>query len=74
MLSPEEVVEHPQLHARRVSGSAPSGMREYSRDGYAVFCGWRGDASGREAPYRIGEHTREVLEEVLRYRRTGSGL
>ena len=68
MLSPEEVIEHPHLAARAAFPHVPHAQRGNVRvtatpfhlDGGAI-------APGGAAPYRVGEHTREVLSEFLGY-------
>lgn len=68
MLTPEEVVEHPHLHARGAFPAVEHPVRgpvrvtgtPFHLDGAAV-----GPAG--PAPHRVGEHTRAVLERVLGY-------
>lgn len=68
MLSPEEVVEHPQMAARSAFPEIEHPARGRIRvtalpfhvDGAPV-------APGGRAPYRVGEHTRRVLSELLGY-------
>lgn len=68
MLSPEEVVTHPQLQARAAFPEVPHPARGSARvtatpfhvDGAPIH------PTG-PAPYRVGEHTREVMKEVLGY-------
>lgn len=68
MLSPEEVVEHPQLAARgafpEIEHPARGRIRvtalPFHVDGAPV-------APGGPAPYRVGQHTRRVLSELLGY-------
>lgn len=70
MLSPEEVVNHPHLAQRRafpevdhpVHGKVKVTATPFHLDGQPV-------APAGPAPYRVGEHTREVLSEVLGYAR-----
>jgi crotonobetainyl-CoA:carnitine CoA-transferase CaiB-like acyl-CoA transferase len=70
MLSPEEVVEHPHLAARGafpavehpVCGRVRVTATPFHLDGAPV-------APSAPAPHDIGEHTREVLLEVLGYPR-----
>jgi crotonobetainyl-CoA:carnitine CoA-transferase CaiB-like acyl-CoA transferase len=62
MLSPEEVVEHPQMAARSAFPEIEHPARGHVRvtalpfhiDGHPV-------APGGPAPYRVGQHTRQVL-------------
>ncbi len=68
MLSPEEVVEHPQLRAREAFPEVPHpGCGSIRVTATPFFVDGEATHPGGEAPYRIGEHTREVLAEVLRY-------
>ena len=68
MLSPEEVIEHPHLTARQAfpavqhpaRGSVRVTATPFHLDGAAVV-------PAGPAPHRVGEHTREVLAEVLDY-------
>jgi CoA:oxalate CoA-transferase len=68
VLSPAEVVAHPHLEARQAFPEVPHPARgrvqvtatPFQVDGHPTR-----PAAG--APYRIGEHTREVLGEVLGY-------
>jgi crotonobetainyl-CoA:carnitine CoA-transferase CaiB-like acyl-CoA transferase len=68
MLSPEEVIEHPHLAARQAFPAVEHPARgpvrvtstPFHLDGEAV------PPSG-PAPHRVGEHTREVLAQVLGY-------
>ena len=68
MLSPEEVIEHPQLAARsafpeiehRGCGRVRVTALPFHIDGHAV-------APGGAAPYRVGEHTQAVLAGLLGY-------
>jgi crotonobetainyl-CoA:carnitine CoA-transferase CaiB-like acyl-CoA transferase len=70
MLSPEEVVEHPHLAARGafpavehpVCGRVRVTATPFHLDGAPV-------APSAPAPHDVGEHTREVLLEVLGYPR-----
>jgi crotonobetainyl-CoA:carnitine CoA-transferase CaiB-like acyl-CoA transferase len=65
MLSPEEVVEHPQMAARSAFPEIDHPARGRVRvtalpfhvDGHPV-------APGGPAPYRVGQHTRQVLTEL----------
>lgn len=68
MLSPEEVVEHPQLRSREAFPEIPHPARGSVRVTATPFFVDGKPAHPRGgAPYRIGEHTREVLANVLRY-------
>jgi crotonobetainyl-CoA:carnitine CoA-transferase CaiB-like acyl-CoA transferase len=68
MLSPEEVIDHPHLTARsafpkvahRAVGSVRVTATPFHVDGRPI-------APGGPAPYLVGEHTREVLMDVLGY-------
>lgn len=68
VLSPEEVVAHPHMEERGTFPTIPHPGRGSARitatpfhlDGTAV-------PPGGPAPYRVGEHTRQVLREVLGY-------
>jgi len=68
MLSPEEVIEHPHLAARQAFPAVEHPARgpvrvtatPFQLDGAPV-----GPAG--PAPHRVGEHTREVLAEMLGY-------
>ncbi|MBT6272643.1 MAG: CoA transferase [Chromatiales bacterium] len=66
VLTPEEVVEHPQLRQREAFTSIPHGGGGSVRVTSSPY--WIDDApvlpSG-PAPYHIGHHTREVLTEML---------
>jgi crotonobetainyl-CoA:carnitine CoA-transferase CaiB-like acyl-CoA transferase len=69
VLSPREVTEHPHMKARhafpeiphRTRGSVRVTASPYHVDGGPL-------TPAGPAPWRIGEHTREVLTEVLGYR------
>jgi CoA:oxalate CoA-transferase len=68
VLSPEEVAAHPHLAARGFFASVPHPTKSAVRvtaspfhlDGHPV-------SPASPAPYRVGEHTRAVLAEVLGY-------
>ena len=68
MLSPAEVIAHPHLAERQAFPAVPHPARGTVRvtaspfhlDGAPV-------APAGPAPYRVGEHTREVLRDVLGY-------
>jgi formyl-CoA transferase len=68
MLSPEEVIEHPQLRAREAFPQVPHAARGRIRVTATPFFvdGMPTHPRG-PAPYRIGEHTRAVLRTVLGY-------
>jgi crotonobetainyl-CoA:carnitine CoA-transferase CaiB-like acyl-CoA transferase len=68
VLSPTEVVAHPHLDARRAFPEVPHPARGTVRvtsTPFQVDGRPTGPAAG--APYRIGEHTRQVLGEILGY-------
>jgi CoA:oxalate CoA-transferase len=68
MLSPEEVIEHPHLAARQAFPAVEHPARgpvrvtatPFQLDGAPV-------GPTGPAPHRVGEHTREVLAEMLGY-------
>ena len=68
MLSPEELVAHPQMAARSAfpavehptRGSVRVTATPFQVDGQAI-------EPGGPAPYRVGEHTRFVLSHLLGY-------
>jgi crotonobetainyl-CoA:carnitine CoA-transferase CaiB-like acyl-CoA transferase len=68
MLSPEELVLHPQMAARsafpkvshQTHGEVHVTATPFHLDGRPI-------APGGPAPYRVGEHTREVLRDMLGY-------
>ena len=68
VLTPEEVVKDPQIQSREAFTAVPHGdgsevivtSSPYWLDGQAV-------RPTGPAPYRIGEHTRSVLKELLDY-------
>ena len=68
MLPPEEVIEHPHLAARSAFPSVAHASRGSVRVTAAPFHidGTSTPPRG-PAPYEVGEHTREVLSEVLGY-------
>jgi len=69
VLSPKEVMEHPHMKARAAFPEVPHKTRGAVRvtaSPYHVDGGPLTPAG--PAPWRIGEHTREVLTEVLGYR------
>ena len=68
VLSPSEVVAHPHLQARRAFPEIPHPTRGKVRvtgTPFQVDGQPTGPTAG--APYRIGEHTRQVLRDVLGY-------
>ena len=68
VLSPEEVIEHPQLTARAAFPSVPhpaAGSVRVTSSPYWIDGKPVGPTGG--PPYRIGEHTRRVLKELLDY-------
>jgi crotonobetainyl-CoA:carnitine CoA-transferase CaiB-like acyl-CoA transferase len=68
VLSPLEVVAHPHLESRRAFPDVPHPVRGTVRvtsTPFQVDGRPTGPAAG--APYRIGEHTRQVLRDVLGY-------
>jgi crotonobetainyl-CoA:carnitine CoA-transferase CaiB-like acyl-CoA transferase len=68
VLTPTEVVAHPHLAARQAFPEVPHPARGKVRvtaTPFQVDGQPTGPAAG--APYRIGEHTRQVLREVLGY-------
>ncbi|MGH7388773.1 MAG: CaiB/BaiF CoA transferase family protein [Candidatus Rokuibacteriota bacterium] len=68
VLSPQEVVEHPHMAARGAFPSAPHPARGSVRVTASPFqVDGRPTGPRGPAPYRLGEHTRQVLTEVLGY-------
>jgi crotonobetainyl-CoA:carnitine CoA-transferase CaiB-like acyl-CoA transferase len=68
VLSPPEVAAHPHLDARRAFPEVPHcgrGKVRVTSTPFQVDGQPTGPAAG--APYRIGEHTRQVLGEILGY-------
>jgi crotonobetainyl-CoA:carnitine CoA-transferase CaiB-like acyl-CoA transferase len=68
VLSPLEVVAHPHLEARRAFPDVPHpgrGKVRVTSTPFQVDGRPTGPVAG--APYRIGEHTRQVLRDVLGY-------
>jgi crotonobetainyl-CoA:carnitine CoA-transferase CaiB-like acyl-CoA transferase len=64
MLSPEEVIEHPQMAARSAFPEIEHQGRGRIRVTALPFhVDGRPVAPGGAAPYRVGQHTREVLTE-----------
>ena len=68
MLSPEEAIEHPHLHAREAFPKVEHPGRGHARVTATPFHidGKPTHPQGR-APYRIGEHTHHVLSDILGY-------
>jgi crotonobetainyl-CoA:carnitine CoA-transferase CaiB-like acyl-CoA transferase len=65
MLSPEEVIEHPQMAARSAFPEIEHRGRGRIRVTALPFHVDHGTvAPGGPAPYRVGEHTRQVLREL----------
>jgi crotonobetainyl-CoA:carnitine CoA-transferase CaiB-like acyl-CoA transferase len=65
MLSPEEVIDHPQLAARAAFPEIEHRGRGHVRVTALPFhVDRRPVAPGGPAPYRVGEHTRKVLAEI----------
>jgi CoA:oxalate CoA-transferase len=68
VLSPEEVVDHPHLAARGAFPEIPHVGRGAVRVTATPFqVDGRPSAPAGPAPYRVGEHTRQVLRDVLGY-------
>ncbi len=68
VLSPEEVVNHPHLAARGAFPTVPHPGRGTVRVTATPFhVDGRPSKPGGPAPYRVGEHTRQVLRDVLGY-------
>jgi crotonobetainyl-CoA:carnitine CoA-transferase CaiB-like acyl-CoA transferase len=68
VLTPEEVVTHPHLAARGAFPAVPHPGRGTVRVTATPFqVDGRPSVPGASAPYRVGEHTRQVLREVLGY-------
>jgi crotonobetainyl-CoA:carnitine CoA-transferase CaiB-like acyl-CoA transferase len=68
VLSPEEVVNHPHLAARGAFPSVPHPGRGTVRVTATPFqVDGRPSVPAGPAPYRVGEHTRQVLRDVLGY-------
>lgn len=68
MLSPEELVEHPQMAARSAFPEIEHPARGRIRVTALPFhVDGRPVAPGGAAPYRVGEHTRRVLTELPGY-------
>jgi CoA:oxalate CoA-transferase len=68
VLSPEDVVDHPHLAARGAFPSVPHPGRGAVRVTATPFqVDGRPSVPAGPAPYRVGEHTREVLRDVLGY-------
>jgi crotonobetainyl-CoA:carnitine CoA-transferase CaiB-like acyl-CoA transferase len=68
VLSPEQVVKHPHMEARGAFPSVPHPGRGTVRVTASPFqIDGRPTVPSAPAPYRIGEHTRRVMSEVLGY-------
>jgi glutaryl-CoA transferase len=68
VLSPLEVVAHPHLEARRAFPDVPHPVRGKVRvTGTPFQVDGRPTGPATGAPYRIGEHTRQVLRDILGY-------
>ena len=68
MLSPEQVVEHPQLASRQAFPQVPHAGRGSIRvTATPFFVDGKPTHPHGSAPYRIGEHTHQVLTDVLDY-------
>lgn len=68
MLSPEEVVNHPHLAERRAFPEVEHPTRGTVRvTATPFFVDGAPTHPSRPAPYRVGEHTRVVLAEMLGY-------
>jgi CoA:oxalate CoA-transferase len=68
VLAPREVVAHPHLAAREFFPSVPHPTRGSVRvTGTPFHLDGRPVGPAGPAPYRIGEHTRAVLEGLLGY-------
>jgi len=68
MLSPEEIVGHPQMEARSVFPGVEHATRGPVRVTATPFHVDRQPTHpGGPAPYRVGEHTRDVLMNILGY-------
>jgi crotonobetainyl-CoA:carnitine CoA-transferase CaiB-like acyl-CoA transferase len=68
MLSPEELIEHPHMAARAAFPQVSHPARGSVRVTAAPFHvdGWPVEPAG-PAPYLVGEHTRQVLMDLLGY-------
>jgi len=68
MLSPEELIAHPQMSARGAFPEVTHPYRGSVRVTAAPFqVDRRPTVPGGPAPYRVGHHTRQVLGELLGY-------
>jgi crotonobetainyl-CoA:carnitine CoA-transferase CaiB-like acyl-CoA transferase len=68
VLTPAEVIAHPHLAEREFFPVVPHPTRSGVRvTGTPFMVDGRRPQPSAGAPYRVGEHTREVLSEVLRY-------
>jgi CoA:oxalate CoA-transferase len=67
-LTPEEVVAHPHLEARGAFPSVPHPARGSVRvTAIPIQVDGRPSVPAGPSPYRVGEHTRQVLTDVLGY-------
>ena len=70
VLSPEEVVDHPQLASREAFPQVPhAGCGSIRVTATPFFVDGKPTHPRGSAPYRIGEHTHDVLADVLDYPR-----
>jgi len=70
VLSPDEVVQHPHLTARDAFPTVPhAGMGSVRVTSSPFMLDGRPVGPAGPAPYRIGEHTRTVLGELLGYQK-----
>lgn len=68
MLSPEEVIEHPQLHARGAFPEIEHPERDRTRITATPFhIDEKPTHPQKGTPFHVGEHTREVLADLLGY-------
>jgi crotonobetainyl-CoA:carnitine CoA-transferase CaiB-like acyl-CoA transferase len=67
VLSPAEVVAHPHLAARRAFPAVAHPARAVRVTGTPFHLDGRPVGPQAPAPYEVGEHTRAVLRDVLRY-------
>jgi CoA:oxalate CoA-transferase len=68
VLSPDEVVGHPHMAARRAFATVPHPSRGSVRVTATPFqVDGRPPGPHAPAPYRVGEHTRQILDEILGY-------
>jgi CoA:oxalate CoA-transferase len=68
MLSPEEIVAHPQMEVRAAFPEVEHATRGPVRvTATPFYVDHRPTHPGGPAPYRVGEHTRHVLTDILGY-------